>query len=128
IFSRSAGAKDPYQFSIKVCRLLRFAGILILLASIILYFLSDFLIELLYGSEFLRSSLILKILLPGIFLMTIFKVLNMDIAGRGKPWLSMKAMIPAVMINIILNYLWIPKYEANGSALASTISYSFAAI
>ena len=40
----------------------------------------------------------------------------------------MTAMIPAVIINIVLNIIWIPKYGANGSALSSTISYSVAAI
>ena len=72
--------------------------------------------------------MVLKLLLPGVLLLTIFKVLNMDVAGKGKPWLSMTAMIPAVIINIVLNIMWIPQYGANGSALSSTISYSVAAI
>lgn len=128
IFSRSAGAKDPKLFSQQVCRLLRFAGLIILIASIVLFFLSPIVIRLMYGSRFEGSIMVLKLLMPGILLLTIFKVLNMDMAGKGKPWLSMTAMIPAVIINIILNILWIPKYGANGSAFASTVSYSVAAV
>jgi O-antigen/teichoic acid export membrane protein len=127
-FSRSAGAKDPLEFSRKVCRLLRIGGIVILLASVVIYFLSDFIIVLLFGERFRESVMVLKLLLPGVLLLTIFKVLNMDVAGKGKPWLSMTAMIPAVIINIVLNIMWIPQYGANGSALSSTISYSVAAI
>lgn len=72
--------------------------------------------------------MVLKLLMPGIFLLTIFKVLFMDMAGKGKPWISLTAMIPAVIINILLNIWWIPAYGANGSALASTVSYSVAAL
>jgi O-antigen/teichoic acid export membrane protein len=128
IFSRSAAAKDPKLFSQQVCRLLRFAAVLILVASIVLFFLSPYVIRIMYGLRFEGSIMVLKLLMPGILLLTIFKVLNMDMAGKGKPWLSMQAMIPAVILNIVLNILWIPKYGANGSALASTVSYSLAAL
>ncbi|HSB93203.1 MAG TPA: polysaccharide biosynthesis C-terminal domain-containing protein, partial [Flavitalea sp.] len=110
------------------CRLLRIGGIAIFLASVVIYFLSDFIIVLLFGERFRESVMVLKLLLPGVLLLTIFKVLNMDVAGKGKPWLSMAAMVPAVIINIILNIWWIPQYGANGSALASTVSYSVAAV
>ena len=72
--------------------------------------------------------MVLNTLLPGVLLLTIFKVINMDLAGKGKPWVSLKAMIPALIINVILNVIFIPKYGATGAALASTISYSKAAI
>lgn len=60
--------------------------------------------------------------------MTAFKVLNMDLAGKGKPQVSLIAFMPAVIINIVLNILWIPLYGANGAALASTISYSLGSL
>jgi O-antigen/teichoic acid export membrane protein len=128
IFSRSAGAKDPKLFSQQVCRLLRFAGVIILVASIVLFFISPIIIRVMYGARFEGSIMVLKLLMPGILLLTIFKVLNMDMAGKGKPWLSMQAMIPAVVLNIVLNIFWIPKYGANGSAMASTVSYTLAAL
>lgn len=127
IFSRSASAKDRTDFSLKTCRLLRFSGVVMFIGCLSLYFLSPFVINLLYGKEFAGSSTVLRLLLPGIFLLTIFKVLYMDILGRGKPWLSMKAMIPSAILNIVLNILWDSAYGANGAAFASAISYSFAA-
>ena len=128
IFSRSAASKNPELFSLQVCRLLRFAGVIILVASVVLFLLSGFVINLLFGPKFEASAMVLKLLMPGIFLLTIFKVLFMDMAGKGKPWISLTAMIPAVIINILLNIWWIPAYGANGSALASTVSYSVAAL
>jgi len=52
----------------------------------------------------------------------------MDLAGKGKPWVAMQAMVPALIINIILNFIFIPKYGASGAALSSTISYALAGL
>src|SRR5690606_33343321 len=95
---------------------------------IVLFFLSEQVIIGMYGIDFYGSITTLKILLPGVVLLTVFKVMNMDLAGKGKPWISMKAMIPALFTNIILNLLLIPDYGADGASIASTISYSISAI
>jgi len=128
VFARSTAAKQSHQFSLRVCQLLRVSLIFITLGSIVLFFTSDILIRTLFGDAFIRSSKVQQILLPGVLLLTIFKVLNMDLAGRGKPWTSMIAMVPALIINVVLNILWIPTMGADGSAYASLVSYSFAAL
>jgi len=128
VFARSASSKDDLEFSIKVIRLLRLSIVAIGIASLILIIFAKNIIILLYGNEFVKSALVMQLLLPGVLLLTIFKVLNMDLAGKGKPWISMKAMLPALILNIILNLILLPKYGANGAAIASTISYTFAAL
>lgn len=128
IFSRSAVAKNGLLFSRKVAQLMRLSIIIIGIGCITLILMSKYVILIMFGIEFIKSTEVLQFLMPGVLLLTIFKVLNMDLAGKGKPWISMKAMIPAVIINIILNFLFIPAYGANGSAISSTISYSMATI
>lgn len=128
VFARSAVSKNDIAFSLKVAQLLRISFIVILIGSILLFIFSEFIILGMFGEEFLGSISVLNILLPGVLLLTIFKVMNMDLAGKGKPWVALKAMIPALLINIILNVLWIPEFGADGAAMASTISYSLAAL
>lgn len=128
IFARSAVSKNQELFSYKVAQLLRVSFVIVGLASCVLVLFSDEIISLLYGNAFKSSATVLKYLLPGVLILTIYKVMNMDLAGRGKPWVSLKAMVPSLVINIILNFIFIPQFGANGSALASTISYSLAAI
>lgn len=128
VFSRSATSKDDYAFSLKVAQLLRISLVVVGGASVLLFFLSKFVILTMYGESFFDSISVLKILLPGVLLLTIFKVMNMDLAGKGKPWVSMKAMAPALIVNVILNLLWDEKYGADGASWASTISYSLAAV
>ncbi len=128
VFARSAVSKDNRLFSYKVIQLLRVSFFFILIASSILILFSRFIIIGMYGEDFRGSISVLNYLVPGVVVLTIFKVMNVDLAGKGKPWVSMKAMIPALVINIILNFLWIPQDGSNGAALASTISYTLAGV
>lgn len=128
VFARSASAKDPVLFSQKVAQLLRISILAIASLSLCLMVLSEIVIVGMYGPDFSSSVSVLNYLLPGVLLLTIFKVMNMDLAGKGKPWVSMRAMIPALIINIVLNVILIPKFGADGAAVSSTISYSFAGI
>ena len=128
VFARSAVSKDDKAFSIRVAQLLRLSFLTIGIAALILFLLSEFIIVLMYGEAFSGSIMVLNTLLPGVLLLTIFKVINMDLSGKGKPWVSLKAMIPALFINVVLNIIFIPNHGAAGAALASTISYSLAAI
>ena len=128
VMAKSATSKNDRVFSLKVAQLLRISFVLIGAGSIILYLFSKQVIHLMFGSQFESSTYVLQILLPGVILLTIFKVINMDLSGKGKPWISIYAMLPSLILNITLNYILIPQLGAYGAALASTISYSVAAI
>lgn len=128
IFARSAISKNSKAFSVKILQLLRISFLVISCISFILFIFSENIILLMYGKEFLRSTLVVKLLLPGVVLLTLFKVANMDLAGKGKPLVALKAMMPALFINIVLNIITIPQFGANGAAFSSTISYAFASI
>lgn len=128
VFARSSVSKNDRLFSYKVAQLLRVSFLMIFLATIILFVFSNLIIIGMYGEAYRGSISVLNYLLPGVLVLTIFKVMNVDLAGKGKPWVSMKAMFPALIMNIIFNLLWIPKYGANGAALASTISYGVAGV
>ncbi|EKB48328.1 oligosaccharide flippase family protein [Cecembia lonarensis] len=128
VFARSAVSKNDLEFSLKVSQLLRITIVLIGSGSLMLFLLSDFIIIGMYGDNFIGSISVLNLLVPGVLLMTFFKVMNMDLAGKGKPWISLKAMVPSLIINIILNVLLIPIKGSDGAALASTISYSLSGL
>lgn len=128
IFARSAVSKNDRAFSLQVAQILRLSLLFVGIGLLFLFIFSRWIIVGMYGKEFEDSIMVLNLLLGGVLLFTIFKTMNQDMAGKGKPWVSMKAMLPALAINIGLNLVWIPEYGANGAALASTVSYTFAAI
>src|SRR5690606_23941030 len=128
VFARSATSKNDYQFSLKVAHLLRISLLAIGFLSILLLLLSERIILLMYGIKFKDSITVLNYLLPGVLILTFYKVMNMDLAGRGKPWIAMYSMLPALVINVIINFMLIPKLGANGAAISSTVSYTIAGI
>lgn len=128
IFSRGANAKDSKAFSVSVTKLMRVTLVVASLGSVALGLVAVVLVPIIYGSSFVPSVRIIHLLLPGIVAFTVFKVLNMDLAGKGRPAVSMLAAVPGVIINIVLNLLFVPRYGANGAALASTISYTLSTV
>lgn len=128
VFARSANTKDRRVFSLQVCQLLRLSLFFTVIAGIILMLLAKQIILALFGGEFIGSAGVLFWLLPGVVLLTIFKVLNMDISGQGRPLFHAKALVPALLINVLMNILLIPRYGAIGAAFSSTVSYTLGAI
>lgn len=126
IFARSAISKDGYAFSIKVAQLLRLSLIAVGVIALVLIVLSKPIILLMFGYQFSESVSAMQILLPGVVLLTIFKVMNMDLAGKGKPFIALKAMVVPLLCNVALNFYFIPRYGSDGAAISSTISYSLA--
>ncbi len=96
------------------------------LGAVVIFFLSRWIIGLLYSSAFLPAVRPLQILLPGIVTLSVGRVLANDIAGRGRVMLNNYAGLVTVATNVALNILWIPRYGIAGAALASTVSYTLA--
>jgi O-antigen/teichoic acid export membrane protein len=128
LLSRGVNAKDPMVFSRKVLVLVRLSFLAAIVLAVGLAIAAEFLFPLLYGKRFAASADICIILLPGIVAFIVFKVLSIDIAGRGKPWISMLIMVPVLLINIGLGWLLIGQYGARGAALVSSICYVIATL
>ena len=94
------------------------------LAALVLVFLSRWIILLLYSHAFLPAVDALQALLVGIVALSAARVLANDIAGRGFPRLNIYSGLAAVLTNVVLNLLWIPRYGIVGAAWASTASYT----
>lgn len=125
LFSRSANwQKHELSEGIKKVALL--SRVLFLLMFIVAGFVGiavTILIPFLYGSAFANSVTVTWILLPGIVVLSIFLVINLFVAGQGRPDLSIKAFAPAIIINVLIAVWAMPRWGANGAALASSVSF-----
>lgn len=128
LFSHSATAHDETAFSHKVARLFRVSlvvsGVLIVLLAVA----APHLIPIVYGSEFAGSILPLRILFPGVFCFLALKIFAVDLAGRGRPNVSLYVTVPCLLINGLLNAWLVPYHGACGAAVASSVSYSLAGL
>jgi O-antigen/teichoic acid export membrane protein len=86
------------------------------------------LVYVLFGTPFLPAVSLLWLLLPGVLSLSVGRLLSADLNGRGLPGSVARINIAMALVNMALNLWWIPIWGAAGSAAASSISYSAAAI
>jgi O-antigen/teichoic acid export membrane protein len=127
-FSHSVAAVDEIAYAHRTAQLLRVVLCLAIIPLWILYMLSPYVIPWLYTSQFAQSGSIVQAILPGVWAMLIYKVLNGDLAGRGKPHVALWVFLLALAVNVVLNFWWDPEYGALGSAWASNVSYWVGAV
>lgn len=100
----------------------RFILAFVLILSCFIFIFSDLFFEI-FMKEFVDSSLLLKLLLPGLTLLAVEKILSNDLAGRGKPELNMYVSFFNVALNLVLNLILIPQIGVKGAAISSSITY-----
>jgi len=103
----------------------------IAISAVLCFFLilfGKFLISFLFSKAFLPAYKPLIILVPGIIMSSFSRILAADLVGRGHPLKSTYAAFFGVLVNILLNLLFIPKLGIAGAALATSFSYSTSSI
>lgn len=92
--------------------------------GVALFAMSRFLVRILYGRAFLPALVPLAWLIPGIFLLSYWKILTVDLSGRNRRASVTVASGIAAAVNTGLNFLLIPRYGMLGAAWSSTASYA----
>lgn len=128
IFVKSAKSKDPNIASLDIQKLMRVMFVVLVLASVILAVIIEYVLMIMYGDEFVASADVTRIMLIGIIFYNIFLVLNMDMAGRGKPWLAIYTLIPVSLISLMLNYYFINKIGILGAAISTSFAMGLASM
>ena len=123
VMSRSANTKDNEFVNKTVASIFRVSLLIGILGCLIMFIASPFLIPLIFGREYVQSVPLIQAILPGILLLVAFRILNSRLIGMGKPQNAIWTFLPALLLNIGLNLLWIPKHGALGSAWATNVSY-----
>jgi len=123
VISRSANQSNMTELVKDVGRMLRLGFLVVVSASVVLFFLVPFAVPLIYGQAFSKSIMVVQQIIPGIIFFVIIRILCSSLAGLGKPWVIIFIFVPALLLNIILNFLWIPTYGCLGAAWATNVSY-----
>lgn len=128
-FSDSARKKDIDDVWLKkILKIILIqSGVIVfcgLLGSLILYYFSN----LFFGDTYLNLHTVVLILLPGVVMMSIFKVINVIYAGQGYPRKSLSFMPIIVVLNFILSYYLGKFYGIEGVSLGGSLSYTLAGL
>jgi O-antigen/teichoic acid export membrane protein len=125
---RVAHAGEESEANRDTATVSRITVLIVGLACVVILALGRFLVRLLFSDRFLPAVTPLFLLLPGIFMMSLSKILTSDLTARGHPRANMWAGLVAVLSNVVANVVLIPRLAINGAALSSTISYSLYAV
>jgi O-antigen/teichoic acid export membrane protein len=128
LMSRTANSDDHELMNQTTAKLLRLSLIVAIVAASFLYFLAPFIVPLIWGKDFLPSVILLRTILPGILFLSVLRIISSRLSGMGKPQISLYVFLPALILNIVLNYCWIPGHGAMGAAMATNVSYILGAI
>ena len=105
-------------------RVTRNAFLVTLLAGAVLYLLSRSLVLLFYGEEFLPALRALRVLIPGVAMLSVAVVLSGYFSGSDRRIYQTIAAAVAFGVNVGLCFLWIPSHGIEGAAWASTTAYT----
>jgi O-antigen/teichoic acid export membrane protein len=93
-------------------------------ACLAMFVLADVVIEILFSAAFAPTATPLRWLLPGIFTLSVGKVLVAELLAREKPSYASWATGIATVVSVAGNLLLVPRLGITGAAIASSISYS----
>ena len=84
----------------------------------------SFLLPLVYGAAFSEATMLLLILLPGVYLIGLESVLVQHFSALGLPRTIPVYWIVTLVVNLVLVFALVPQLGAYGAAIASTVSYA----
>ncbi len=106
---------------IKIYRLLFYLGLAI---SSITFFLSDIIVSIIFGEQYASSSMVLKIYIWSITLVYLNNVSWIWYINNNLQHYATIRLLCGLLLNIILNFMWIEKYGLAGAAYATILSYT----
>ena len=90
---------------------------------IIMLFFPGAVINLLFGSEYIQAENALRFLSLGLFFSSLSQISENLLSMIGKSKKTLFNLIIATIINLLLNFLLIPRYGIDGAAISTMISY-----
>lgn len=123
IFPMTSGSKNKEELKYFINKVTRISFSLILIFSVILALISDKVIYILFGKDFMNASKALLLLLPGISIFSISNILANYMAGIAKIQYNIYSSLISFVFTMIFNILLVPRLGINGAAIATSLSY-----
>lgn len=128
LLHRVARADEGEDINQVTARVVRVVVTMVGLMCLLLVALSYPLIRLLYGSVYLPAAPALIALMPGVWALSIGKLLAIHLAGIKRPEIGSYGALLSLVATLLLDLLLIPRLGIVGAALASSISYSLSTV
>ena len=117
--------EEVHRLTAQACRR---TVLLTVSCGVVVAVVAPFLVPLWYGKAFAPAAKPLALAVPGMVMMSVFTIITRDFTSRNNQAVNIRAGTAALLSNIILNVFMIPALGIGGAALATSISYSLAAV
>ena len=121
----AAGERDAHAQTSAVCRHTLFITVLVALGYELFGGLA---IRLLFGERYAAAVLPMRLMLPGIVMISLYLILTRNFTSRNRQEVNIVAAGAALAINVGLNWILIPRWGIAGAAVSTAVSYSTAAL
>lgn len=91
--------------------------------TLILSIFSSELLLIIYGAEYAAGAAVLVLFVVGLFIRSLFYLPSNILASMNRLDVEFKSIAVATLLNVGLNFLFIPVWGINGAGLASLISF-----
>ena len=124
VFGRAAGIQNDGTARESTFAVARLMMIMSGAAALVIGLAATPVLTLLFSSAFAPAASALQLLLPGVVARSGSRILSSDLAGSGRPGVNAQLGSATLVVNVLLNAIWIPSFGIEGAALASSVSYS----
>ncbi|MDX2479824.1 MAG: polysaccharide biosynthesis C-terminal domain-containing protein, partial [Desulfuromusa sp.] len=115
--------ENKHRLRLLFRKLLLLNALLFGLLGIGLFTLADWFVPFLLGEEYQKASTVLKLLIPFLVTMSFIPFIDVFLDYQGQVKRRTVNYIMALLLNVVLNVLLIPKYGAIGAACATSVSF-----
>lgn len=126
VSNRQANLPDDDAAGVTILAV-RLALLLATAGSLVIAGLAEWLIPFAYGDAFGPATAVVWLLTPGVVGLAIWRTLNPYLVRSQAPWVPPTITGTALLSNVVLNLILIPRWGITGAAAASSISYALGA-
>ena len=112
----------------EVAKVMRICFVISIAIALCITIISKMFISILYGDEYIGAEVVTNISVWGTIFMVFFKMISQYNVVNHKQKYNVIFLVMAIILNIILNSIFIPIFGINGAALATTIGYLFSSL
>jgi O-antigen/teichoic acid export membrane protein len=123
IFPQTASGTLRNDVNKSIIVLFRIFIVVFLAAIVVISMVGNWLIPFVFGVTFNNVTIPLLLLLPGIFGIAVLVLLSAYFSGKGKVRINVEGALIALIVVIIGDIIFIPKYGIYAAAIVSTIGY-----
>lgn len=121
---QNAKSTNAYLYQSRLLNFYRLNLLLFLVIAIPIFFFSESIIILLFGVEYQSAGALLALMASRLFFTNMGVARSSFIMTENLMKFALLTMVLGTIVNIGLNYLWIPEYASKGAIFATIVSFT----